>query len=1172
MMNRFSVVLMYLLLVCTIAIPRLLTAQTTFGSLVGTISDNSGAVAPGAKVSLRNLGTGEEHAGQSGSNGEYRFLNLQPGSYRLTVEREGFDRVVREPIEVRVQAEVRIDAALRVGAVSQTVEISAETPLLETESASVSTVVDAKTVDGLALNGRNVMNLIALAPGVIAGTGATGAPIGNANGGSMTTITAWMNYQIGGGQLNQSAALLDGAPLNISQNNSAVLVPTQDAVQEFRVVSNDVSAEFGRFAGGVVNLTTKAGTNTMHGSAYEFLRNKELNANAFFNNLGGLPRPQFTQNQYGAQAGGPIKKDKLFFFFSWENFIFRQQTPSLFSVPTGAMRAGDFSAAGLPKIYDPLTVCGALGNASCPTSNGSPVYTRQPFPGNIIPPSRFNPTALVIQNQFGLPNGPGLVNNYFANQWFGGPEHQYVPRLDYNLSDKQRIFGRYTYWNGFVSPGMPFLPPADQKAVGNSNAWQTHNAVIGDNYVISPTTIANVRVSFLRFGNQSIGATYPANLAQFGPGFASLQNQVAAPIYPQTSIQNFFANIGGFGVTFATNSLYTIAGDVTQIMGSHTIKIGGEIRQARWDQFTGNGPGQLSYNNGFTAQNPLSAGSTGYGMASFLLGLPASGTANVAQRTGMYSQYAGLYVTDTWQFSRNLTVTAGLRWDYPGSFSERHGMGAVFEPGITNALAQSTGLPLQGVVALLGSDPVSHGSVFAPHYKLFAPRLGLAYRLNPVTVIKAGYALAYIPSDTALGATAPSAGPVNTAATTYVATLDGGVTPANTLSNPYPNGLIQPSGRNQTALLAATQGQTITLPLGNIRYPYVQQWNLNIGRELGHGMMTEVGYAGLKGTHLPLAGNPNINQLPDQYDAQAQALVGQVKNPFAGKILVGTLASGTLNAGQLLRPFPQYQNVQIPSWYVGNSTYNSLQARFQKRFGQSSGGGVFNVAYTWSKLLSNTDSVAGSAVQDWNNVAAGKSLSSDNAAQRLVINYVIDLPIGHGKALLPNLNGVLNQVVSGWGVNGITTLQSGQPLTITSGSTNILNSTFGAGTIRPNVVAGCKKDVGGSAVDRLNSGQWFNTACFTAPNSYSFGNESRVDSQLRGQGITNFDVALFRNIAFTERYKLQFRAEAFNLANHTRFSNPGTSFGTSSFGVVSPGISSQANSPRLMQLALRLSF
>jgi hypothetical protein len=311
-----------------------------------------------------------------------------------------------------------------------------------------------------------------------------------------------------------------------------------------------------------------------------------------------------------------------------------------------------------------------------------------------------------------------------------------------------------------------------------------------------------------------------------------------------------------------------------------------------------------------------------------------------------------------------------------------------------------------------------------------------------------------------------------------------------------------------------------------------------------------------------------------------QALLTQVPNPFFGTITNGALSNATVNVGQLLRPYPQYQNVLIPFWNVGNSTYNSLQARFEKRFGNS--GGTLMVNYTWSKLLSDigTASVIGtfalpsgtSGIQDWNNISSAKGLDPNNVAQRLVISYVYDFPIGKGRALLGNAGGVVNGLVSGWGVSGVTTLQTGFPLSISYGGNNILSSTFGAGTIRPKVIAGCQKSLPGSPLDRFNSGKWFNTGCFTAPSVFGFGNEPASDPEIRGQGIINFDLAVVRNFIVRERYRIQFRGEAFNLTNYTRFPNPGTVMGTPTFGVISGGSSSQQNQPRLIQLALRTNF
>ena len=1150
--------------------------QTFLGSIVGTITDASGASVPAAKVTLTNAGTNDERTALTSTSGDYQFLNLVPGTYRMSVVREGFSRLVRPGIEVPVQAEVRIDGTLAVGVSTQTIEITSVAPPLDTESGAVSTVVNSKTIDGLPLNGRNVLNLIALTNGVVPQAAAMGSPSGNSNGGTATIFGNIMNIQIGGGQNNQSAVFLDGAPLNISQSNSTALVPTQDAVQELRVVNNNVSAEFGKFAGGVVNLTTKSGSNSFHGGAYEFFRNKVLNANAFFNNLSGLDRPKWNQNQYGANLGGPIKKNRLFFFFAWENFDYNIEVPSSNSVPTKKMRAGDFTEPGVPTIYDPQTVCGFYGNAGCPLVNGSPVYTRQPFPYNTIPLARISPYALFIEDAFPLPNRPGLANNYFRNQPAGGPEHQYTGREDWILGEKHRWYARYTYWNVYQRPSVPFPQPARQGDVGSRFEWQTHQAVIGDNYVLSPTTIGSIHASFLRNTNSSIPGDFPVDLSNWGNGYTPLLNQLDGPVEPQTNIQGFFGSIGGFGPQTGRNNVYALSGDVAKTLGRHTIKFGGETRDAQVNRFQLNPAGAFVYNNGFTSQNPLASGNTGYGMASFLLGLAASGSTKVSLQTANASHYSGLYVTDTFQVSRKLTLTAGLRWDLPLGYTERYDRIGVFDPGATNPLAEATGLPLKGAVVYTNSSVDPYRSVYNPHYKLFGPRLGLAYRFASSTVMRLGYAIAYAPNDT----NEPDTNSVNSANTTFVASLNGGITPYDTPADPYPTGLIPAAGRDPANLLVTTQGQTITVPLPNIRYPYVQQWNVTIGRDLGHGMVAEASYVASKGTHLAIAGSANLNQLPDQYDSMGQSLLTQVPNPFFGKIAIGPLANATVTAGQLLRPYPQYQNVLIPFWNVGNSTYHSLQARFEKRFGNF--GGTLMVNYTWSKLLSDvgTASVIGTfaaptgtnGIQDWNNISSAKTLDPNNVAHRVVISYVYDLPIGKGRSLWGSARGVVNGLISGWGVNGVTTIQSGFPLSLSYGGNNILSSTFGASTIRPNVIAGCQESLPGSAVDRFNRGKWFNTACFTAPSAFGFGDEPAYDPELRGQGIVNFDLAVVRNFIVRERYTIQFRAEAFNLANHTRFANPGTVLGTPTFGVITASGSSQQNQPRLIQLALRIKF
>ena len=360
--------------VCVAVYCAPLFAQTFFGSIVGTITDASGASVPGATVTLTNIGTSNRRTAQSNADGNYEFVNLVPGRYRVDVEKTGFKHLTHDDIEVQVQANVRVDGAMQVGDVGQTVEVTAAAPLLQTESSSLGTVVDTRKVEEMPLNGRNVINLVTLVPGVVA----QGQSMQNPSG---QNIFSFGNFQIGGAIAGQNATFLDGAPLNVAQGSLIALIPTQDATQEFKVQTNSLGPEFGRFAGGVINLTSKSGSNDFHGSAYEFLRNKVLNANTFFNNLSGKPRPAFTQNQYGTNLGGPIKHDKTFFFFSWEGFRQRQGFPYLVNVPTAAQRAGDFSqtynaSGALIPIYDPLTTCGRLGNGPCASTNNADITAR----------------------------------------------------------------------------------------------------------------------------------------------------------------------------------------------------------------------------------------------------------------------------------------------------------------------------------------------------------------------------------------------------------------------------------------------------------------------------------------------------------------------------------------------------------------------------------------------------------------------------------------------------------------------------------------------------------------------------------------------------------------------------------------------------------------------------
>jgi Carboxypeptidase regulatory-like domain/TonB dependent receptor len=1140
------------------------SAQTFFGSIVGTVTDATSAVLPQASLTLTNLGTSERKTAESDSAGNYQFLNLVPGRYRVDVEKTGFKRLTRDEIVVEVQAALRIDAPMQVGDVGQTVEVTAQTPLLQTESASLSEVVDARKVEQMPLNGRNVFNLITLVPGVI--------PQGN----SMTNPTgqnifAFGNFQVGGSvQAGQGAAFVDGAPVNLAHGNVYTLVPSQDAMQEFRVQTNNLGAEFGRFSGGVVNLTTKSGTNEFHGSLFEFLRNRVLNANTFFNNTSGIQRAPFHQNQFGANIGGPIVKDKAFFFFAYDGFRLRQGQPYLTTVPTDAMRAGDFSnlrtAAGAQiAIYDPATTCGVLNNPACATP-GNTGITRSPFPGNVIPVSRLDPAAKILVREWARSNVPGqgfsLINNFATNAVIGGDNDQYNGRVDQALSDRQRIFSRVTYWKNYSLGVDPFqtLNYIDR---GPEN-FRTWSGVVGDTYSFTPTRIGDFRLSFLRFDYTRIPESTGIDLSTIG--FPAIENsQVTFKTLPELRVPGYVDILTSYGVgsvILEYNDSVTLAPSLTQIAGRHTIRIGGEIRR-QTDNYiqVQPGGGSFSFNNQFTAINPYSTAGTGNAFASYMMGLGTSGSIPTLSPYSARNYYAGLYVNDTFQLSKKLTLSYGVRWELPFPFSERYDRYTVLLPGAQVPLSQQVGIPFTGRLGLVNAADNPSRAGGETHWHLFAPRFGFAYRVTDKTVVRTGYGITYEITDGGGGSSLTSA------STPWVPTTDNGTTPTAVLSNPYPGGILEPPQRNPNYnYLLLGQGISAPVP-GQQRFAYSQQWNFTIERQFGETMAFEIAYAGNKGTHL---GSPVLNQLPDQYLSLGSKLSQLVANPFFGLVpsTAGTLAQPTVQYGQLLRPFPQYTGVTATLNGNRDSIYHSMQIKLEKRF--RNGGSVL-ASYSYSKLISDIEAGRGwleapggiAGIQDNNRLDLERAVSSFDVPHRLVISYVVDLPFGKGKRFLPNVNPLLDRIVGGWGLNGVSAFQSGYPLGFSTAS-NLSNS-FGGGS-RPNFVPGCDYHASGSAQDRIN--HWFNGACFVAPPAFTFGNTPRAISDLRGPGLANYDFAVFKTTRINERIGLQFRTEVFNLFNRVQFQIPNTTVGVAQFGV----ISLQANNPRLVQLALRLLY
>jgi hypothetical protein len=1112
------------------------SAQSFFGSIVGTAVDESGAAIPQAMVTLTNTETGETKTASTDQAGNYQFLNLIPGLYKVDLEKAGFKRVTKDAIRVTVQAAVRADVTMEIGTIGQSVEVSASAVSLQTETATLSQAVGGRNVTDMPLNGRNPYSLVALVPGVVMENGSP---------------------QIGGGTANQNATYLDGVPMNTGYFNQTAAAPTQDSVEEFRVQTNAAGAEFGRFAGGVISLTTKSGTNEFHGTAYEFLRNRVLNGNTFFSNRAGLTRPAFTQNQFGASLGGPIRKNKMFFFINYEGFRQRQASTTIATSPTAKMIAGDFSellTQGV-VIADPLT-----------SANGT---NRSAFPGNIIPASRLDPTALALAKLFyGLPNLPGITNNYVANVPGGSDNNTYTGRLDHNVSDNQRIFSRFSYTAPTPVLGALFDNHIYYGPTGGTRQNPTITAVFGDTYTFSPTMIGDLRLSFLRNHNTRYPDQLGVDLATIGWP-ASLNAEDPIHTLPNLCITNY--DPGGFcqgnveSVIRVTNNVYDLAPSLTKIVGRHTMKFGGELRRAELDYLQSNdNSGNFSFTSGMTAVNALNPGNSGYSFASFMLGYGAIGvnrdflTLNAAT-TGL-EFYQAYYFQDEFVVNRKLTLTYGLRWEGLGPFYERYDRISVLQPGAPNPL-----VPDLGQVALVNSPDYGSRGITPHPWNLFSPRLGIAYRLTDKWVVRMGSAINFLPTDGNIGSS-PFGSPINTISTPWVPSQNGGLTPYATLSNPFPNGITLPPQRAsnyEQALL----GLAVTSPEPTNPHAYTEQYNFSIERALPGGAILEAAYAGLKGVHLYRYPGQQLDQLPDQYLSLEAQLLQQVPNPYYGLVATGSLAAPTIPYGQLLRPFPQYTGFQYTNAADGNSSYNALQMKLEKRF---TSGGTILVSYTRAKLITDmeqqaafTNGVGAYQVQDNYNLRVERSLAAYDIPNNLIVSYVYDLPIGKGHTLLPKASGLIGALVSGWGLNGITTFQSGPPLSFVTAVNN--TNSFG-GNPRPNVIAGCDKSLPGSAQARIS--QWFQTACFAAPPAFTFGSESRTDPNLRAAGINNFDFAAFKDTPINERFKLEFRAEVFNLMNRVQFAPPNTTVGSTSFGIVT----AQLNNPRLVQLALRLKF
>ncbi len=1131
-------------------------AQTSEATITGRIADPTDAPMAGAPVVVTNVDTGVARNTVTSGTGNYTVPFLIPGRYDVSVSVPGFKKSTRSGITLQVDQVARVDFALEIGAASESVEVKATGAILDTETSSLGQVVENREVTELPVNGRNTLAFLELTPGVRMQPSA---------GANLNTISVQGrgNFSANGGLSNANDVLVDGAPVTIARANIVAFIPPVDATEEFKVETNNYSAEYGRSSGAVVNMSIKSGTNQLHGTVYEFLRNRDMDSNLFFQNAAGLGRPALTFNQYGASVGAPIRKDRTFFFANYEGFNQAQGMSLTTTVPTLLQRTGNFSqtftAGGqLIAISDPATT--RIG----PTG----AYIRDPFPGNIIPASEINPVGQKITNFFWpAPTTSGQaftnVNNLTASATQPISSQQGIARVDHTLNGKWKLFG--TYAQQWIHRGfLDLFHNGTAPSISAYTEYQTDtDAVLAATAILSPRLVVELRSSFLRFGHHRYPPDYPFDLTSLGfPASLQRQEQIQGfPTLVVTGLQGASA-VGGSTILSSSNN-WTESGTMTWVHGNQTTKFGGAYRVGQANDINISNPTpSFTFTPQFTSSNPLAATATsGVALASMLLGFPSAGSVGYELPLADQRWYADVFVQDDWKVTKRLTLNLGLQYSLDSSITERFNRVSWFDPSAVPPIASAVGLPLTGALRFGSGSQRTPENLFLNQW---APRVGFAFQAMPKTIVRGGYGIFWLPNDLQTASTGTRAS-AWTITTTMVTSLNGGITPQDNLSNPFPNGIQFPPGSSNG--LNSLIGQAISVYRRSTHTGYTQQWNFDLQQETWKNIVVDAAYAGSKSTALPI--DIDLNQLPDKYLSMGTALTQQVPNPFYGLVTNGILASPTVARGQLLRPYPQFGSVLAQGTNAGSATFHSLQVKATKRFSSS----VILASYTFSKCIGDSEA-PNSASQD---VQPGGGLLSDNynyrqdrsvcefdSPQRFVLSYTIDLPFGKGKKFLDH-GGIVDRVAGGWQFTGIYIAQSGNPLYLST-STNLLASAYVSYT-RPNN-NGTSAKLSGSAVSRLN--EWFNTSVFSNPAAFTYGSTGRLLSDVRNQGIDNVDAGFFKNNPFGHdgRFNLQFRAELFNILNRVQFSYPGLAYGSAQFGIVS----AQANASRQIQMALKLVF
>ncbi|MGC0775575.1 MAG: carboxypeptidase regulatory-like domain-containing protein [Candidatus Acidiferrum sp.] len=1148
-------------------------AQAGRGGLSGLVSDATGAVIPGITVELQSTGTGVTVSTVTTSAGLYSFVSLTPATYQLKISYPGFKTVIEKNVIVTVDQVTTLNLTLQPGTVNQVVTVTAAPELAETSNSTVGQLITAPMIDRVPLITRDVYELVQLSAGVNPTNGTPNAAdtsaVYNARPGADVSA-----YTVNGALQGSVYYLLDGSPIGIAENNLAAIIPAfqvpLDDVQEYRVETQNVPATYQSGGAGVISLVTKSGTNEFHGDAFAYIRPDKFAANDTFVKASQLAAGEpnqpvaFHRYQEGGSIGGPILHNKLFFFGDYE--VTQQQSlqTGTYTVPTIAERTGDFSGDTF-TVYNPLVP---------DLPNGQ----RQPFAGNIIPTGDLNSIALKYAQQFPLPNQAGVgeyhVNNYFATGLNPNDAQKFDIRMDYYLSEKQHIFGRFSFDR---------LKFGNSDLYGSSNIYDYNyyqnitngrNILLADDVTFSPTTILQLRYSFTRHYENQTGDPRQIGFDMTSLGFpSSLASQQVYKDIPLITFGGATADLGAPDYTtfhFASMTHDAIA-SLTTVKGKHDLGIGFEFQKQFMNEGQPISPsGWYQFDN--TATSSTTFAGDGYDFASFMLGMGSAPGYEYYNFThdifGAESNpYYAAYVQDSYHLSSKLTLNLGLRWDIFGGRTERYNRLEYFDPNVQYSVS---GMPLVG-----GEQFVKNGgSSFTTNLRNFGPRVGVAYQPFNRLVIRGGFGIYYGPSTQMVANSALNSDGFF-AVTSWNATAynaDGNSVPVNLLSNPFPSGLVQPTG---SSLGPATSiGSTLLTALRSQRTPTTYDFNFGIQYELPHESIISAAWVGSRGLFLPLGG-VDLNQLSLGTIAQYQsALVTPIPNKWASIWPTTSPFYGQTTVPQYLalEPYPQFNcgamncGVEAFGYGGGDSIYHSLQLKFQKRLAKHF---TTLAAFTWGKLLTDDSGSPLSfigyhaqTVQDWRNLNLERSISSQDLSYVFSWQTSYDLPIGRDRFL--NLNRWGNRIFGGWTLNSIVFFSSGTPIASPSGTGDPYFSQ------RTDIACNPGKNAPHTAA------QWFSYTCFSEPTSqFSPGTAPAYLSDVRTDGGHNWDASIFKIIPLTERAKLQLEFAAYNVTNSVQYGYPSvfwnpnpTPANMGGFGQVT----SAANTPRQLQFAARFFF